>query len=63
MYEKIELIDTKTLMGIMKIGKDKAYALMRSESFPSVQIGASFYVTEDDFRQWLNESVHRKITL
>ena len=63
MYEKINLIDTKELMRIMKIGKDKAYALMRYKSFPSVQIGASFYVTEDNFRQWLNDSAYKKIML
>lgn len=63
MYEQISLIDAKKLMKIMKIGKDKAYALLRSDSFPSVQIGASFYVTEENLRKWLNEAAHKKITL
>ncbi len=63
MYEKVKLINTKELMRIMKIGKAKAYALMQSDSFPSMRIGATYFVTEDNLKKWLNEYVHRSIAL
>ncbi len=63
MYESIKLIGTRELMNILKIGKDRAYALMQSEEFPSVKIGAMYYVTEENLKKWLNESAHKTIRI
>lgn len=37
------------------IGRDRAYALMRSAGFPSTRIGRTYFVTADNFQEWLNE--------
>ncbi len=39
---------------IMNIGRDKAYALMRSKAFPSTKLGSTYIVTKDKFEEWLN---------
>ena len=42
------------LTQIMHIGRDKAYALMRSKAFPSTKIGSTYIVTKDKLEEWLN---------
>jgi len=42
------------LSQIMHIGRDKAYALMRSKAFPSTKIGSTYIVTKDKLEEWLN---------
>lgn len=41
------MLTTKDLQVILKIGRDHAYALMRSKAFPSMKIGARYYVTKE----------------
>lgn len=41
------MLTTKDLQVILKIGRDRAYALMRSKAFPSMKIGARYYVTKE----------------
>lgn len=48
-----ELMTVKELQNYLGIGKDKAYALVKSKSFPSVKIGGRYYVIKSDFVSWL----------
>ena len=41
------------LTQLLPIGRDKAYKLMRSKAFPSIQIGRTYIVRKDDFDSWL----------
>lgn len=41
------------LIKILKIGKNAAYALMRSKSFPSYKLNEKYYVTETALNEWL----------
>jgi len=41
------------LTQLLPIGRDKAYRLMRSKAFPSIQIGRTYIVRKDDFDSWL----------
>ena len=45
-YENTKILKTDDLKNILGIGRDKAYALMRSEAFPSTKIGRTCFVTE-----------------
>lgn len=47
------------LMQILGICRDKAYKLMKSNSFPSIKIGSSYIVTKDALDEWLNTNAHR----
>ena len=39
-----ELMTIKELQSYLGIGKDKAYKLAKSKSFPAVKIGGRYYV-------------------
>lgn len=41
------------LKRILKCGRDKAYALMRSKGFPSMRWGRTYIVTKDNLESWL----------
>ena len=43
--ERPIIYDTKDLHEILKCGKNKAYALMRSKCFPSMRLNAKYIVT------------------
>ena len=45
-YENTKILKTDDLKNILGIGRDKAYALMRSEAFPSTKIGRTCFVTQ-----------------
>ncbi len=50
-----ELMTIKELQSYLGIGKDKAYALVKSKSFPAVKIGGRYYVIKSDFIAWLGK--------
>ena len=47
----------------LNIGKDTAYALMRSESFPSFKIGGRYFILEPNFDKWLEDATGRCIVI
>lgn len=51
--ENINVLKVKDLMQVLNIGRDKAYSLMRSKAFPSIRIGRSYFVTEEELNSWL----------
>lgn len=57
------LLTTRDLQKFLKIGRDRAYALMRSQSFPSIKIGARYYVTKEALEEWLRKYAYREFKL
>lgn len=53
---EINLLGTKDLMAYLGIGRDKATALMKSSSFPSVRIGKTYCVTLENVQEWLDKN-------
>ena len=60
--ENIRLLQVKDLVKA-GLSRDKAYALMQASAFPSIQIGKTYFVTEENFRKWLVENTGRKFAL
>lgn len=58
-----QVLQTKDLMNYLRIGKDRAYALMRSKSFPSMRIGKTYCVTMTSLQAWLNENAGKNVNL
>lgn len=58
-----QFLQTKDLMNYLRIGKDRAYALMRSKSFPSMRIGKTYCVTMTSLQTWLNENAGKNVNL
>ena len=51
------------LMKYMGIGRDLAYSLMRSESFPSTRLGKVYFVEVSQLEKWLDRNAGREIEL
>lgn len=61
--EGVQILQTKDLMDYLRIGKDRAYALMKSKSFPSIRIGKTYCVTMTSLQDWLNDNAGKSINL
>lgn len=57
------MLTTKDLQVTLKIGRDRAYALMRSNAFPSIKIGTRYYVTKEALEEWLRKYAYREFKL
>ena len=53
----------RMLAARLNIGRDKAYALMKSAGFPSIQIGDRYIITEDALTRWLHEAEGRHYSI
>lgn len=58
-----EILTRKDLEETLNIGKDKAYALMKSKSFPSIRIGKTYMVMHDDLMLWLKQNVGKTVNI
>ena len=61
--EHTELLTVKDLSRRLKIGRDTAYALMRSKAFPSICIGKRYFVTEQALGRWLKDYEHKQFAI
>ncbi len=61
--EGMQILKTKDLQEILGVGRDTAYALMRSPSFPSTKLGRIYIVTDKNLKQWLETYKNREFQL
>lgn len=61
--EDINLLDTKDLQKTLNIGRNVAYSLMKSDCFPSIQIGKKWFVSERALKEWLKDNEYSSIKL
>lgn len=59
----MQVYKAQDLMVILKIGRDKAYSLMRSDSFPSYKVNGHYFITEDALNKWLLSVDGKEITI
>lgn len=59
----MKVYKAKDLMTILKIGRDTAYALMRSSTFPSYKLNERYYVTEEALNRWLSSLGGKEIEI
>lgn len=59
----INMLDIKDLQKILKIGKNSAYNLMKSNCFPSVQIGRKWLISEEALAEWLKDNEYSSIKI
>ena len=57
------MLTVKDIQKKLKIGRDRAYALMRSTAFPSIKIGARYYVTEEALDDLLRRYAYKTFEL
>ena len=51
--DEVVILTAKELAERMHIGRDKAYALMKNKSFPSMKLGGTYLVTSKALNEWL----------
>jgi len=59
----MEVLTTKEVKERLNVGTNKAYELMRSETFPSYRIGKNYYITDEALNKWLVQMQGRKIAV
>ena len=45
------------------LGRDKAYALMKSKGFPAIKLGRTYLVTKENFEAWATGFVFKILTV
>ena len=50
--EDINLMTVNDVQKKLGIGRDAAYRLMKNKKFPSIRIGARYYITEAALIEW-----------
>ena len=57
------LLKTRDLQTQLHIGRDKAYSLMHAAGFPSIKIGGTYYVAQDELQKWLKRYTYKEFKL
>lgn len=50
----------KSLSEFLHIGKNTAYALMKSDGFPSYRINRQYFITDESLKSWLKSIEGKK---
>lgn len=50
-------------MNILKFGKTKMNALLRSGEFPAVKIGGQYRITKEELEKWMEQNKGKEIYL
>lgn len=58
--EEVKVLTVKELADVLRLGRDKAYALIKSPGFPSICIGKRYIVTEQALTTWLKQYEHKE---
>ncbi|MCR5232777.1 MAG: helix-turn-helix domain-containing protein [Lachnospiraceae bacterium] len=59
----ITMLTAKELSSVLRIGRDKAYALMKSNGFPSICIGKRYFVTTKALNDWINQYEYKQFAV
>ncbi|MCR5011947.1 MAG: helix-turn-helix domain-containing protein [Lachnospiraceae bacterium] len=57
--DQLKVLTVRELGNVLHIGRDKAYALIKSKGFPSICIGNRYIVTEQALNEWLHQYEHK----
>lgn len=59
----MQVLTTKEVSAILKLGRDKTYALMGSKNFPSYKIGKQYFITDEALFKWLKNANGKTIPI
>ena len=57
----LKVLTAKDLSEKLRIGRDKAYLLIKSPSFPAIKIGNRYIVTEQALGEWLVSNQYKHV--
>jgi len=61
--EDFSVLTVKELSERLHIGRDKAYALIKSKGFPSIKLGARYIVTAKALNEWLESYEYKSFAV
>ena len=61
--EDYSVMSAKDLASRLHIGRDKAYALIKSKGFPSIKLGGRYIVTSKALNEWLDQYEYKSFTV
>ena len=61
--EDYSVMSAKELAGRLHIGRDKAYALIKSKGFPSIKLGGRYIVTSKALNEWLERYEYKSFSV
>lgn len=57
------LLTVDDLRKKLGVGRDRAYALMHSATFPSMKMGSRYYISEEALGRWIKYMENKKIEI
>ena len=63
MAEVCKYYTVKDIQNILGCGRDKAYELVRSSTFPKTRIGKTLYIDKDEFEKWRKRNFYSEFKL
>ena len=57
------LLTADDLRKRLGVGRDRAYALMHSKSFPAMKVGGRYYISEEALAKWLEAMEYKTVKL
>lgn len=61
--ENERILKISDIQNHLGISKTRAYELVKTKSFPKIQIGHRYYIPESKYIEWLHDYTKRKIIL
>ena len=58
-----QLLTVKNIQNKLQISKDMAYKLVNTDGFPSIKIGRTIRVPEEEFNKWVKKYTYTKFNI
>lgn len=58
-----EMMTVNDVQIYLGIGRDKAYTLLKSKSFPSMRIGKTYRVSKRELEDWVHKNAYRDFAI
>ena len=55
------MLTVKELQNKLNMGKNKTYKLVHTKGFPTIRIGKTILIPEDELQQWLSDNINSQI--
>ncbi len=59
----VNILSSEQIKNILNLSERQVKALFKTKDFPVVQIGATYYVNETRFTEWLTQNEGQKVSL
>ena len=58
-----KFLTVKDIQNILKISQDMAYKIVNTDGFPSIKIGRTIRIPEEEFEKWVKKYTYTKFNI